>query len=36
MTVIGMLNSLYTNFDHSCGELDVYKVGWQKNAEYIS
>ena len=26
LTVINMLNSLYTNFDQCCGELDVYKV----------
>ena len=26
MDVINMLSSLYTNFDHCCGELDVYKV----------
>ncbi|XP_071124790.1 guanylate cyclase soluble subunit alpha-1-like [Mytilus edulis] len=26
LTVINMLNSLYTQFDHFCGDLDVYKV----------
>lgn len=31
MMVVSMLNSLYTQFDHYCGMLDVYKVlaqGW--------
>ena len=26
LMVINMLNSLYTQFDYFCGELDVYKV----------
>lgn len=26
MMVVNMLNSLYTQFDHYCGMLDVYKV----------
>lgn len=26
MQVIGMLNELYTRFDHQCGFLDIYKV----------
>ncbi|GIY70768.1 guanylate cyclase soluble subunit alpha-2, partial [Caerostris extrusa] len=26
MMVIDLLNNLYTRFDNSCGELDVYKL----------
>lgn len=30
LMVINMLNSLYTQFDYYCGELDVYKVNLSK------
>ncbi|XP_029654163.2 guanylate cyclase soluble subunit alpha-1-like [Octopus sinensis] len=30
MTVVNMLNALYTHFDNFCGMLDVYKLSWNQ------